>query len=145
MYLISRRGNIEDLTTQDNNHTIDCRIGACKIKIHPDLVSSVGSGDDVLVAGESRSEVLHALAVHNITREKLAHIDSTNYFLVIALTGYISVMCAAFGLQAIGTPTLVEYLEDAVSIIGLAIVVVFINKIVRVNWATKRVSYPDVQ
>lgn len=139
------RGHIEALTPPDPRGAVECRVGQANVKVHPDLVSSIGNGDKVLVAGSSADGVLHAMAVHNLTRQKLAHIDPSNQVLLAGLWGFIALMSAAFGWPVINHLTVYSVVLNVLAIVGMVGVVRSILRITRVSRAASWIRYPDVQ
>jgi hypothetical protein len=137
-----QRGHVENITPSGKNGAVDCQIRDHKIKVHPYLADKFGAGDDVLVAGELKNNVLHAMAVNNFKQDKIAHIDCTNYILILGVSGYVGIMAGVFGLE--GSGGWVTSLQDVTSIIGLAIAALAIRRVVVVNRASNCVRYPEL-
>jgi hypothetical protein len=139
------RGNIEDLTPPDPRGGVECRLGKDTVKVHPDLASNIGNGDKVLVAGNTADGVLHAMAVHNLTRNRLTHIDPSNQVLVAGLWGFICLMSAAFGLPGVIHANLYSVALSMLAFVGLVGVIRNIQRITRVTRAANWIRYPDLQ
>ncbi|MCC6209156.1 MAG: hypothetical protein IT488_13545 [Gammaproteobacteria bacterium] len=136
------RGQIENLTATDQQGESECQVGSTKVRLHPDLVSSVSEGDKVLVSGSSADGVLQAMAVHNLTKDKLTQIDPTNQILITGLFGFIGMLSLAVGWQ--NTMNVLFLILNTVAIIGAAGAVRSISRIVRVARAASWIRYPDL-
>lgn len=139
------RGTIEELAAADSRGTVECRLAQGKVRLHPDLTSHVANGDKVLVAGNTVEGVLHAMAVHNLTRGKLTHIDPSNQVLLAGLWGFIALMSAAFALPAIGHASLYGVMLSTLSIVGVVGAIRCALHITRVTRAANWIRYPDLQ
>ena len=139
-----QRGHVEGLTAPGKDGSVECRIRDQKVLVHPNLADKIHNGDDVLVAGELRNDVLQATAVNNFRQNKISHIDCTNYILILGVSGYIGIICGVFGLEAIDSTDWLTLLQYAASIIGLAVAAMSIRRIVMVNRADNCVHFPDL-
>lgn len=95
------RGVVADLTPPEKNGCAVCRIGDRKIQLHRDLSTAAKVGDDVLVGGELRADVVHAVALNNFTRKKLSQVDFTFHVLGV---GFVF-MVVVFGFYFSGEQT----------------------------------------
>ncbi|MBK8162985.1 MAG: hypothetical protein IPK65_07535 [Gammaproteobacteria bacterium] len=138
------RGIVEDLTTPDSGGAVECRLAQGKIKLHSDLTSNVGRGDKVLVAGNIADGVLHAMAVHNLTRNRLTHIDPSNQVLLAGLWGFIGMMSAAFGWPMLGHLSALSVVLNVLAIVGIVGVIRSALHIIRVTLAANWIRYPDL-
>lgn len=138
------RGHVKEIATPDNRGAAACQIGKYNVKVYGDLVSSVGKGDDILVAGELKSEVFHALAVKNFNRDKTAQIDPTNNILLMGASGFVCMLGGVLGLRAVGGGGMVESLDVVMAIIGLIGMVITLRRIVLINRAGNWVSRPEL-
>ena len=113
------RGHVKDVTSPDNHGAAGCHIGKYTVKVYSDLVSSVGKGDDILLAGELRNDVFHAMAVKNIDKDKTAQIDCTNNILLMGASAFICMLGFVLALKAINSGGVVQSLDMAMAFIGL--------------------------
>lgn len=116
------RGHVKDVTSAGKHGAADCHIGKFEynVKVYSDLVSSVGKGgDDVLVAGELRNDVFHAMAVKNLDKGKTAQIDGTNDILIMGASAFVFGLGCVFGLRAGTSGGIVQSLNIAMIFIGL--------------------------
>jgi hypothetical protein len=118
------RGFAADLAPADEKGCVDGRIGEQKVRLHRDLSTAVKAGEEVLVGGELRNEILHALALKNFTRRKLFRIDPTFYVLGTGLGGYLALMGLIFAGQ---TSTIAGSREQLVNaaLIGTGFVILW--------------------
>lgn len=137
------RGHIENLTQPDPHGASECQVGKATVRLPSDLTGSISEGDKVLVAGSSENDVLQAMAVHNLSRAKLAQIDPTNQILLAGLFGFICLMSLAVGWQYPMGPLFV--ILNAIAILGAVGVLRGISRIVRVSRAASWIRYPDLQ
>jgi len=138
------RGHVKDIATPDNRGAAACQIGKYNVKVYGDLVSSVGKGDDILLAGELRSNVFHALAVKNFDRDKTAQIDPTNNVLLMGISGFVCMVGGVLGLRAVGGGGIVESLDFMMAIAGLIGMVIALRRLILINRAGNWVSRPEL-
>lgn len=138
------RGTIEDLTPPDSGGVVECQLAQGKVKLRSDLTSNVGRGDKVLVAGNIADGVLHAMAVHNLTRNRLTQIDPSNHVLLAGLWGFIGMMCAAFGWPMLGHLNALSVALNVLAIVGIVGVIRSVLHIIRVTLAANWIRYPDL-
>lgn len=138
------RGTIEDVTPPDSGGAVECRLAQGRINLHPDLTSNVGQGDKVLVAGNNADGVMHAMAVHNLTRNKLTQIDPSNQVLLAGLWGFIGMMSAAFGWPMLDHLSALSVVLNVLAIVGLIGVIRSALSIIRVTLAASWIRYPDL-
>jgi hypothetical protein len=137
------RGHIENLSVPDPHGAAECRVGKATVRLPSDLTSSVVEGDKVLVAGSSADGVLDALAVHNLTRDKLTQIDPSNQVLLSCLWGFVFLMSLAIAwMFPMGAPFVIF---NALSILGIAGAIRSINRILRVARAANWIRFPRPQ
>jgi len=139
------RGTIEELTPPDSRGTVECRLAQGKIRLHTDLASNAGEGDKVLAAGSIAGGELHAMAIHNLTRNRLTHIDPSNQVLLAGLWGFIGMMSAAFGWPMIDHPGVLSVALNVLAIAGLVGVIRSALHITRVTRAANWIRYPGLQ
>lgn len=129
------RGHVEDVATPDNHGAAACHIGKYNVKVGSDLVSSIGKGDDILLAGELRNDVFHAMAVRNFNRGKTAQIDPTNNILLMGASGFVCMLGGVLGLKAIGSGGIIESLDIVMAIIGLIGMGITLRRMILINKA----------
>lgn len=134
------RGHVEDVATPDNHGAAACHIGKYNVKVGSDLVSSIGKGDDILLAGELRNDVFHAMAVRNFNRGKTAQIDPTNNILLMGASGFVCMLGGVLGLKAIGSGGIIESLDIVMAIIGLIGMGITLRRMILINKAGNWVS-----
>ena len=124
------RGHIKDVAPPDDHGAAKCHIGDYNVKMHGDLVSSISKGDDVLLAGELKNDIFHAMAVKNFDKQgKIAQVDCTNYILLMGAGAFLFAVGAILGARNIGSGGLIESLLGAVSIIGLVGMVAILRRL----------------
>lgn len=136
------RGRIEQLTGPDQHGAAECRVGNMTVRLPSDLSGNLSNDDLVLVAGNTANEVLRAMAVHNLTREKMSQIDPTNQVLLTGLFGFIGLMSLAIGWQyPMSTPFIVL---NALAVIAAVGALRSIARLFRVAQAASWIRYPDI-
>jgi hypothetical protein len=138
------RGHVKDIAAPDNRGAAACQIGKYNVKVYGDLVSSVGKGDDILLAGELKSNVFHALAVKNFDRNKTAQIDPTNNMLLMGLSGFVCMVGGVLGLRYAGSGGILESLDFTLAMIGLIGMVMSLRRLILINRAGNWVSRPEL-
>ena len=133
------RGDVQDVATVNKNGSGSCQINDRQIMLHRDLADSVKQGDHVLVAGTFRKKVFHALALKDLTRDKVSGIDCSNYVLLMGLGIMVFIMFGIFGMRENDANYIIKGLQQGVSYAGLAMTIYYIRYILRVNSAVKRV------
>ena len=113
------RGHVKDLTSPDKRGDVDCQFGKYNIKVAGDLVSSMGKGDDLLLACIQRHDRYHALAVKNIDNGKAAQIDLTNSVLLFLASGFVCFFGFILGMQAEGRDIYIQSGSYVMGFIGL--------------------------
>jgi len=116
------RGHVKDVTSPGKHGAADCHIGKYEynVKVYSDLISSIGKGgDDILLAGELRNDIFHAMAVKNIDKGKTAQIDGTNNILLMGASAFVFGLGFVLGLKAIDGGGIVQSLNMAMIFIGL--------------------------
>jgi len=138
------RGHVKDVTSPDNHGAAGCHIGKYNVKVSSDLVSSVGKGDDILLAGELRDDVFHAMAVKNIDKDKTAQIDCTNNILLMGASAFICMLGLVLGLKAINSGGVVQSLDMAMALIGLIGMGITLRRLFLITRAANWVSRADL-
>lgn len=138
------RGHVKDVTSPDNHGAADCHIGKYNVKVYSDLVSSVGKGDDILLAGELRNDVFHAMAVKNIDKDKTAQIDCTNNILLMGASAFVCMLGFILGLKAINTGGLVQSIDMAMAFIGLIGMGITLRRLFLITRAANWISRADL-
>lgn len=135
------RGHVKDVTSPDSHGTGGCHIGEYNVKVNGDLVSSIGKGDDILLAGELRNDIFHAMAVKNIDKGKTAQIDCTNSILIMGAFAFLFMLGAVLAMKAVNSGGVVQSLDLVLAffgLIGLAITLRRLFLITRAsNWITR--------
>lgn len=138
------RGHVKDVTSPDKHGAADCHIGKYNIKVYSDLVSSIGKGDDILLAGELRNEVFHALAVKNVDKGKTAQIDGTNNFLLMAVSAFVCMFGFVLGMKAVSSAGMVESMDMAMAFVGLIGMGITLRRLFLINRAANWISRADI-
>ena len=136
------RGNIEELMPIDEKGEGGCRINDLHVKLPRDLADSINTGDDVVVAGILRDSVLHAMALKDLTQEKVRGVDCTYYILLTGTGWFLFIMFGVFALQGIahGDSVYLEALNTVISFFGLLLALYFTRHTFQIMGAVKRVS-----
>ena len=113
------RGHVKEVTSPDKHGGVDCRLGSYNIKMNGDLVSSIGHGDDILLACEQRNDGYHGLAVKNIDKGKTAQIDLTNKILLLAGSVFMCTLGFVLDFQAEGSGVMARSIDTIIGCIGL--------------------------
>jgi hypothetical protein len=138
------RGHVKDVTSPDNHGAAGCHIGKYSVKVSSDLVSSVGKGDDILLAGELRNDVFHAMAVKNLDKDKTAQIDCTNNVLLIGAFGFVFFLGFVLALRAINTGGVVQSMDMVMAFVGLVGMGIALRRLFLINRASNWVSRIDL-
>ena len=113
------RGHVKEVTSPDKHGKVNCQLGSYNIKVNGDLVSSIGRGDDILLACEQCSDGYHALAVKNINKGKMAQIDPTNKILLLAGSVFVCLLGFVLDFQAESSSVMVRSIDTVIGLIGL--------------------------
>jgi hypothetical protein len=113
------RGHVKDVSSPDKHGAVDCLMGKYSVKVYADLVSSIGKGDDILLACEQRNDVYRALAVKNVDKDKTAQIESTNSILLMAASGFVCMLGFVLSQQADNSSVIVQSIYMTLAFIGL--------------------------
>lgn len=139
-----RRGTAADIVKTDNQSSIACRIGESNVMLHGDLERIVKEGDDILVAGVLRDDVLRALAVKNMTQNRTLQIDGSNYTLVMGAGLFIWILGLVLSLQALGIgDTTLSILNACMSVAGFALGIWAVMQVLRIRRAGLRITYGE--
>ena len=138
------RGHVIDVTSPDKHGAAGCHIGKYNVKVYSDLVSSIGKGDDILLAGELRDDIFHALAVKNVDKNKTAQIDGTNNILLMGASAFFCMLGLVLGMKAVNSGGLVESLNMAMAFIGLIGMGITFRRLFLITRASNWVSRADL-
>jgi hypothetical protein len=138
------RGHVRDLTIPDKHGGVSCQLGKCTVKVYGDLVSSIGKGDDILLACVQRSDVYHALAVKNIDKGKTAQIDPTNNILILAGSVFVCMLGFVLDLQAESSGIIVQSMDMIVGFIGLIGIGISLRRLFLITRAGTWVRHAEV-
>lgn len=137
------RGTVSHLTILDKHGAAKCRLDSYTIMIPAALVRRFREGDDVEVAGSMKNGALHVMAVKNIKQDKISRVDVTSYVMMIAVAGFLWVLCGVLGLRELGTgEVLAESFDDIISFAGFIVVLLAIRHVHLINRAFDRLTYP---
>ncbi len=134
------RGHVKDVGSPDNHGAADCHIGKYSVKVSGDLVSSVGQGDDILLAGELRKDVFHALAVKNLDKNKAAQIDGTNNILIMGASAFICMLGFVLALKAINSGGAVQSADMVMAFVGMVGMGITLRRLFLINRAANWVN-----
>jgi hypothetical protein len=123
------RGHVKDISSPDKHGAVGCQLGKYNIKIYGDLVSSIGKGDDVLLACDQRNDFFRALAVKNIDKNKMVQIDPTNSILLLAASVFVCLLGFVLDLQAGGSGIAVQSVYLIAGFIGLIGIVITLRRL----------------
>ena len=136
-------GTVKHLTTLDKHGAAKCRLDSYTIMIPAVLASSVHEGEVMEVAGTIKNGALHAMAVKNIKQDKISRVDVTSYVMMIAVAGFLWVLCGVLGLRELGTgEILAESFEDIISFGGFVVVLLAMRHVHLINRASDQLTYP---
>jgi hypothetical protein len=138
------RGHVKDVSSPDNHGAADCHIGKYNVKVYSDLVSTVGKGDDLLLAGELRNDIFHAMAVKNIDKGKTAQIDCTNNILLMGMSGFICMLGFVLALKAINTGGVVQSIDLVLAFVGLIGMGITLRRLFLITRASNWVTRADI-
>ncbi|HFE39662.1 MAG TPA: hypothetical protein ENK06_14810 [Gammaproteobacteria bacterium] len=136
-----KHGDVQNIDPISKNGTSRCRINNLDIELHRDLADSIKPGENVWIAGTFRKKVFHALALKKFGQNKIYGIDCTNYILLTGLGFILFIMFGVFGLRESSGHFFIKYLEELLSITGLAMIVYFIRYFYQANAAVNRIRY----
>ena len=137
------RGTVHHLTVLGKHGAAKCRLDSYTVTIPGGLASSVREGDVMEVAGTMKDGTLHAMAVKNIKQDKISSVDVTSYVMMIAVAGFLWVLCGVLGLRELGTgEILAESFDDIISFAGFVIVLLAIRHVHLINRASDQLTYP---
>ena len=139
MGLSLQRGYVEEVVQSQKDGAADCRISDCRIKMPPELADIVEEGDNILVAGELKKDVLQAYAVKNLGKGKTAYIDSTFFILLMGAGACSGILFGVFGLESVSN--LIGPVEDLLSIVGFIVAAVALSRVVLINRANNLIKY----
>lgn len=139
-----RRGTAVDIGKPDKQGSVACRIGESNVMFHEDLERIVKEGDDILVAGVLRDDVLYGLAAKNMTQDRTRQIDGSNYTLVMGAGLFFWILGLVLSLQAlvIGDTTL-TILNACMSVAGFVLGIWALMQVLRIRRAGLRIAYGD--
>ncbi len=138
------RGPAADIVAADKGGRVLCRVGERRVQLHRELSSAAQAGDDVLIGGELRDDVVHAVALKNFTRRKTYKVDFTFHILGAGLGGFLTMVGMFFSGDA---ATGMFFTDHAASLflqaVGVAIIVVALRRVLRINQVTRWVESVD--
>lgn len=139
-----RRGIATDIVKTDNQNSVACRIGESNVIIHGDLERIIKEGDDILVAGDLRDDVLRALAVKNMTQNRTLQIDGSNYTLVMGAGLFFWILGLVLSLQALGVgDTTLSILNACMSLAGFMLGIWAFMRVLSIKRAGLRITYGE--
>lgn len=137
-----RRGTATGIVKTDQRGAVECHLGESKIALHPDLERSVKEGDDILVAGDLRDDVLNALALKNMTHNRSVQIDGSNYTLLIGFGLFFWILGFVLSIQTLGIgDTTLATLNACMSLAGFTLGLWAFMRVLRIRRAGLRVTY----
>lgn len=139
-----RRGTAANIVKNDNQNSVACRLGESNVMLHSDLERIVKEGDDILVAGDLRDDVLHALAVKNMTQDRTLQIDGSNYTLVMGAGLFFWILGLVLSLQALGVgDTTLSILNACMSLAGFILGIWAFMRVLSIRRAGLRITYGE--
>ena len=136
-------GVVNHLITLNKHGAAKCRLDSYNVMIPASLVGSVHEGDVMEAAGTIKNGTLHAMAVKNIKQDKVSRMDVTSYVMLIAVAGFLWVLCGVLGLRELGTgEILAESFDDIISFAGFIIALLAIRHVHLINRASDQLTYP---
>lgn len=135
------RGTASNLSSADKRGGVSCQVGERNVRLHPELTSSVKAGEDVLVGGEVRDNVMSAYAVKNFSTNRVIKIDYTFSMLFIGLGGFLTLLGLVLGAQSlVAGKAAGESMFALMAVAGVALVFVMIRRIARISQVSRWVS-----
>ena len=138
------RGHVKDVLSPDTRGAGGCHIGKYNVKVYSDLVSSIGNGDDILLAGELKDDIFHAMAVKNIDKGKTAQIDCTNNILLMGASTFVCLLGFVLALRAINSGGVVQSVDMVMAFVGLIGMVITLRRLFLIIRAANWVSRADL-
>ena len=138
------RGHVKDVTSPDKHGAVDCQMGKCNVKVHGDLVSSIGKGDDVLLVCEQRNDVYHALAVKNCDKGKTAQVDPINSILLMLASGFLCILGFGLDLDADNIGVIAQSIDMTMGFIGLLGIGITLRRLFLLTRAGTWVRHADL-
>ncbi|MDX1810392.1 MAG: hypothetical protein R3240_00470 [Gammaproteobacteria bacterium] len=137
-----QRGNIQELMPADKKGASTCRVDERVVKLPRDLVDGVKNGDKVEIAGVIRKQVLHAMAINDISQSKVSGVDCTNSILLMGAGWLLFIMFGVFSLHShmSNTQIYLEALQEVVTVGGLLLALFCTRNFVQVIRSVNRVS-----
>jgi hypothetical protein len=144
MQIELKRGHASNITPIEKPQgAVECNLENGRVLLNRDLADKVNVGDDILVAGKLHdSGLFHAVAIKNLSQNKTAQIDGTNYILALGVSGFIAIVCAVQAINYIswGFPTIASGLAFA-ALVGLIGIPFTTLRIIEISRATRQVKY----
>jgi len=139
-----QRGEVSQLQTEEESGKTTCLVGGKPVVIHPDLASNIAEGEEVAVAGIEQEQGLAALAINNITHHRGTSIDPSNIVLAMGAAGFICIVFFVLAMQnMVGGDTTLGTLAGGASLIGLAGIIVALQKILAIRRAAAMARFVD--
>lgn len=137
------RGQVEQMSAPEKNGSVNCRINGSRVNLHRHLVENVGEGENVMIAGEYKSDTLFALAVKNLAREKTTQVEVVMLILLAMVSGFIGLLFAGFIIDSYNEITALMATFAALSVLGLSVGALFIRRFLFVNDCVNAVDHSD--
>lgn len=147
MQIELKQGHAANITQREKPEgTIECHVAGGRILLNSDLADKVKDGDDVVVAGKLHENLLHAIAIKNISQGTTAQVDPTNNVLALGFCGFIGIISAvqSFNANAAGNSMGSIFLA-LVAAAGFAGIFIFVQRILDINKASSKVKYANEQ
>lgn len=141
MVMEIRCGKATEIVKAEKGNAVKCRLGESQALLHPDLQRILQEGDEIIIAGDLRDDVLHALALKNVTQNRSAKVDGSNYTLLIGAGLFCWLLGFVFYIQTMnaGDPT-VTALNLALSVGGFVTGLWAIMQVLRIRRAGLRIA-----
>ncbi len=136
------RGTVSNLGKSEESGKTQCKVGESLVLLHRDLERNIAEGDEVIVAGEIAEGAIQALALHNISKDKISDVDASNHVLGIGFAGFLS-LCGfvlAYQYWRAGDMTL-SYANVFMCVSGFVVMIWAIMKAAKLRQAAKKVYF----
>lgn len=147
MQIELKQGHAANITQREKPEgTIECQVAGGKILLHSELADKVKNGDDVVVAGKVHENLLHAVAIKNLSQGVTAQVDPTKNVLATGFCGFIGIISAvqSFNANAAGN-SMGSTLLALIAAAGFAGVFIFVQRLMEINRASGKVKYAKIQ
>lgn len=133
-------GVIEGFSRVKDASVATCQVGGQKIYLHRDLADEVRNGDDAYIYVVAVKDGFRALALKNITRDKVSQIDCTNNILLFGTGFVLAFIFGIIGLQGAQGPT-ISTIQEIIGVLGVALAVYALRATIQIMKATSVVRY----